>query len=243
LKKALITIISLVFLLSACLLPVNTITIRGSGTVVSETRAVKGIDHVDLATLGELLIVQGEEEELVVSAEENILPHLITSVRGSALEIYSEENVGVVPTRKVTYTLKVKDISALSVSSSGSIYAEKLDSQKLELSISSSGDIRIGNITASDLRVRISSSGNLTLKGQVVSQDVRISSSGNYLAADLLSQSAYVNISSSGNARIWVTGDLGVQLSSSGNVEYYGNPKVASKTSSSGRVNPLGQHP
>ncbi len=242
-KKALISILSLVFLLSACLLPVNNITVRGSGTVVSETRAVKGIDRVDLASLGKLMIVQDEEEGLVVSAEENILPHLLTTVRGSTLEIRTEENVNVLPTRDVTYTLKVKNISSLSISSSGSITADVLDSQKLELNISSSGDIRIGNLTASDLRVRINSSGNILLKGQVVSQDVRISSRGNYQAADLQSQSAYVTISSSGNARIWVTDDLGAQLSSSGNVDYYGNPKVASKTSSSGKVNPLGNHP
>ena len=242
-KKALISILSLVFLLSACLLPVNNITVRGSGTVVSETRAVKGIDRVDLASLGKLMIVQDEEEGLVVSAEENILPHLLTTVRGSTLEIRTEENVNVLPTRDVTYTLKVKNISSLSISSSGSITADVLDSQKLELNISSSGDIRIGNLTASDLRVRINSSGNILLKGQVVSQDVRISSRGNYQAADLQSQSAYVTISSSGNARIWVTDDLGAQLSSSGNVDYYGNPKVASKTNSSGKVNPLGNHP
>lgn len=241
-KKALISILSLVFLLSACLLPVNNITVRGSGTIVSETRAVKGIDRVDLASLGNLMIVQDEEEGLVVSAEENILPHLLTTVRGSTLEIRTEENVNVLPTRDVTYTLKVKNIFSLSISSSGSINADKLDSQKMEISISSSGNIRIDDLYATDLLVRISSSGNVILKGQVVSQDIRISSSGNYQAADLKSQSAYVNISSSGNARIWVMDDLGVQLSSSGDVDYYGNPKVASKTSSSGRVNPLGEH-
>lgn len=242
-KKAIISIFGLIFLLSACLLPVNNITVRGSGTVVSEIRVVKGIDRVDLATLGDLQVIQGDEEGLVVSAEENLLPHLITTVQGSTLEIRSEENVNVLPTRKITYTLKVKTISSLSVSSSGSIDADKLDSQKLELSINSSGNIRIGNLTASGLRVRINSSGNVILKGQVVNQDVRISSSGNFHAVDMQSQSAYVNISSSGNARIWVTADLGVQLSSSGNVEYYGNPRVSSKTSSSGKVNPLGPHP
>lgn len=242
-KKALLSIISLVFLLSACFLPVNTVTLHGSGTIVSETRSLKSIDRVELAAPGELRLVQGEQEELVLSAEENILPHLITHVQGSTLRIYTEENYHLLPSRKVTYLLKVKNISSLSVSSSGSISADKLNSQKLALSISSSGDIRIDSLTASDLTVRISSSGNLALTGQVVSQDIRISSSGSYLADGLQSQSAYVNISSSGNARIWVTTDLAVQLSSSGNVEYYGNPKVASKTSSSGRVNFLGEHP
>lgn len=242
-KKALFSIFALAFLLSACLLPVNYITIRGTGPLVSATRAVRGIDRVDLASLGELLIVQGGQEELVVTAEENILPHLIISVKGSALKIEDQENYHLLPSRNVTYILKVKNISSLSVSASGSISAEKLDAKKLDLTISSSGNIRIGALTASDLRVRIGSSGNMTLIGQVSNQDIRISSSGNYQAADLKSQSAYVNISSSGNAQIWVLDDLGVQLSSSGSVDYYGNPKVASRASSSGRVNALGEHP
>jgi hypothetical protein len=241
-KKAIICILSLGFLLTACALPVNVITVRGSGNLVTESRVVKGFDRVDLATLGDLQIIQGDEEGLVVSAEENLLPHLLTTVRGSTLEIHTVENVSVIPTKKVTYTLKVKNISALFISSSGSISTDQLNAQKLELAISSSGNIEIGKLTASDLRASISSSGDLYLKGQVTSQDVRISSSGNYNAADLQSQSAYVNISSSGTARIWVIKELSIQLSSSGNVEYYGSPKVASKTSSSGKVNALGEH-
>jgi hypothetical protein len=241
-KKALVFIFFLSMILSSCMLPVNEITVRGSGKLVTETRTVKGIDRVDLATFGDLELIQSEDEGLVITSEDNLMTHILTTVRGSTLEIHTEENVSLYPTRNTTYVLKVKNIAALSISSSGSIFTKQLNTPRLDLAISSSGNIEIGDLTATDLRAAISSSGEIALQGKVTSQDVRISSSGNFNAADLQSDSVSVNISSSGSARIWVIKDLNVQISSSGNVYYYGAPQVNSRISSSGKVNSLGNH-
>ncbi len=44
----------------------------------TESRDVPGFTRLALGTIGELTLVQGEEESLVIEAEDNILP-LITS--------------------------------------------------------------------------------------------------------------------------------------------------------------------
>lgn len=240
--RALAFIFLLSLLLTACFLPLNEISVRGSGKLVTETRNIRGIDRVELATFSDLEIIQSEDEGLVITAEDNLMPHILTTIRGSTLEIHTKENVNLYPTHNPICILKVKNISALSVSSSGSIFSKQLNVQKLDLAINSSGNIEIGNLSATDLRAAISSSGGINLKGRVSSLDIHISSSGNFNASDLQSDSAYVNISSSGSARVWVIKDLDVQISSSGNVYYYGSPQVTSHTSSSGKVISLGNH-
>jgi hypothetical protein len=242
-KKGLVVILAMMMMFfSACVVPVNAITVRGSGNLATEKRAVKSFDSVQLGIMGKLEIVQGEEEGLEISAEENLLPRITTVVRGKTLEIDTPGNVTIEPTEEITFTLKVKDLSGIYVSSMGSIHASQLSAEKIEIGVSSLGNIEIGALKATNLLVRISSIGNITLAGIVSTQDVQITSRGNYVAGDLQSQSAFVNISSSGNAKIWVVKDLRVQISSSGNVDYFGGPQVTTKITSSGKVNALGKH-
>ena len=61
--------------------------IEGSGDVVTETRAVSGFDRVILGGIGELTLIQGEEESLEIEAEDNILPQITTEVRDGTLTI------------------------------------------------------------------------------------------------------------------------------------------------------------
>ena len=241
-KISMVVLLGLMVLVTACVVPVNTITVRGSGGVTTEKREVKGFDKIQLGTLGMLEIIQGEEEGLEISAEENLLPYLITAIKGNTLEISTANNVTIEPTKDITYILKVRNLSGIYTSSLGSINAIQLTTDKIEVGISSLGNISIATLIAGDLQVRISSSGNLSLAGKVATQNVEISSSGNYSGGDLQSQSASVRISSSGNARIWVINDLSVHISSSGNVNYFGSPKVTTNISSSGEVNALGEH-
>ncbi len=241
-KKSMVILMGLMFLLSACVVPVNTVFVRGSGNTITEKREVKDFNQIQLGIMGKLEIIQGEEEGLEISAEDNLLPHITTNVRGNMLEIETPDNLTIEPTKEITYTLKVKNLSGIYVSSLGSISANQLITDRIEIDISSVGDINIDTLKATDLNVKISSVGDLTLAGFVTNQDVEISSSGNYNAGDLQSQTAHVSISSSGDAKIWVINELSVQISSSGNLNYFGNPRISTKISSSGKVNALGEH-
>ena len=227
-------------LLSACA-SIDRETIHGSGILDSEDRPVQGVTRVSLTTLGELTIQLGDNESLVVEAEDNLLQYIETSVVGGKLTIRSAQNVNLEPTRSVRYTLTVSSLAGLEVSSSGSITAPALAAEKFDLQISSSGNITLAGLTADHLTVDISSSGNLEIgAGEVSEQTVNLSSSGNYRAGELRSQTADVTNSSSGTVTLWVTNQLKVDLSSSGNVNYYGEPAVTEETSSSGKAVPLG---
>jgi hypothetical protein len=255
------TIILATLVLSACGIGDGK-TVRGSGNVVEETRAVSGVSGVELATIGTLTIAVGDTESLRIEAEDNLMEYLETEVRNGRLSIETQDNIRLDAKRPVNYYLTVTGLDTIEISSSGDIQAPDLEAERFSINISSSGDLEMGDLEADSLTVRISSSGDVTMgvldantlevdisssgnltiaSGQVKTQNITISSSGNYTAQDLESDEAVVRLSSSGSATIWVQDYLKANLSSSGDLRYRGNPTVDATTTSSGDVIQIGE--
>jgi hypothetical protein len=215
-------------------------TVRGNGTLATEERSVGGITGVELAMSGTLHIEQGDSEELVVEAEGNLLPYIETVMRGDTLLIRTESGTSIQTTRPVDFRLIVTELTDLSISSSGDIFAPALEGNRCTLDISSSGTIELDQVDCTILTVRISSSGDITIAGgSAERQDVRISSSGDYNARDVTGTEAEINISSSGSATVNVIERISGSISSSGNIYFGGNPTIDVRTTSSGKVESL----
>jgi hypothetical protein len=239
--KTKIGIIILLFgiIASAC---TSTQMITGKGNVTKEDREVAGVTSVNLAWSGDLTILLGNKESLIVEAESNLLPYIETRVSNGELTIGTKPGVNLLPILPVRYTLTVKSLQGIRTTSSGNVFAPALQGTDIHASIASSGNITIAGLTAETLEVEISSNGNLKIgPGQVDRQTITIQSSGNYTAPDIKSSIADCKISSSGNATIWVTEQLITNITSSGNVNYYGSPTTKVETSSSGGVIALGE--
>ncbi|MCU0521602.1 MAG: DUF2807 domain-containing protein [Anaerolineae bacterium] len=235
-------------------------TVRGSGTVIEESRPMDDVTSVNLATIGTLHIEQGSEVALRISAEDNILPLLKTDVRAGVLTIETEPGTNIRTTRPIDYYLTVVDLREVGLSSAGDGEAGDLDLEDFTIRVSSSGKFTMGDLTCQDLTVRasssgkveidsaegaaldveLSSSGDLTIgAGDFQSQTVRLSSSGSYHGQNVRTSEATLRLSSSGSATVWVEDTLDARLSSSGGVRYAGTPSVTSDASSSGTVKPL----
>jgi hypothetical protein len=250
------TLILATLVLSACSIG-GFRTIRGSGDVVEEARAVSGVTGVNLATIGNLTIEVGNTESFRIEAEDNLMEYLETEVRGGELIIGSQDNININATKPVNYYLTVTSLDTIEISSSGDIEAPDLEAERFSITISSSGNLEMGDLEAETLTVKISSSGDVTMGmlnadtlevdisstgnldiagGRVESQNITINSSGKYRAQDLESGEAEVRLNSSGSATIWVKNHLRAILKSSGDLRYRGNPTVDSTTDSSGDV-------
>jgi len=215
-------------------------TIRGSGDISEETHAFSGLTGVRLSTFGELEIRLGDKEELRIEADDNLLQYFETRKDGEVLRIGTRRGFSLRPSRTVLYTLTVKELESIGLSSSGNAHAPALSADHFEIRISSSGDVSVDGIEANSLDVHISSSGNVEIgEGVVDKQEIRISSSGDYGGASVRSDEVTVRLNSGGNARVWVEKSLDATLSSSGSVYYKGDPEVVDSHSSSGRVRPI----
>jgi hypothetical protein len=235
-------------------------TVRGSGSVIEETRAVSGFSGVGLATAGLLSIEAGDTESLRIVAEDNLVDLIETEVRGRELTIRSAGGVYLRPTGSIRYFLTVKELNEISIYSSGDIQApdlkagdfsinvsssgnldiKDLEAGTLHVGISSSGDVRIGVLKADTIDVNINSSGDLDIAGgEVRYQNIKVNSSGDYRAPQMASDEAEAYLNSSGSATIRVQNHLKARLNSSGDIRYRGNPAVAVKKNSSGDITKL----
>lgn len=245
-RKSLYVVLPLICLvLMACNLSIPNIgrnRVRGSGKVSSEERPVSGFDRVSLSGIGQLEIVVGDEESLVIEAEDNLLQYITTEVRGRELGIGVQRGISLDPTEPIRYSLTVTDLSRVQVSGSGSVFMETLETEALELAVSGSGNLEFADLQVQELSVNASGSGNFDLAGTAAEQKITISGSSNYYAGDLESKVVELEVSGSGEALLWVTDDLRVRISGSGDVEYYGNPNVDRDISGSGNLRSLGDH-
>jgi hypothetical protein len=231
--------------------------IRGEGPVEKERREVKGIDAVDLGTIGTLFIDQADSTSLYVVAEKNLLEYLETHVRGGMLTIRTRKHVNLSPSEPIEFHLTVPRLEEVILSSSGDGVLSDWHAERLFLELESSGDLDLGALVCPDLDIQLESSGDLTLEswqgtklnarlessgdckirgGTAHEIDVEIESSGDFSAAELECKDATVSTSSSGDAVLRVTDYLLARSSSSGDVMYYGDPEVDSRATSSGDI-------
>lgn len=221
----------------------NLTVVRGSGNVVTESRAVSNFNRVALSGIGELAITQGDTEALTVEADDNLLPLIVTQVRNNVLNIGIDPNRGVIsptPSRPIKFALRVKNLDSIQLSGAGNISVPALKTDTLTVGSSGAGNINITQLDAKTLNGSVSGVGNLVISGQVETQDASLSGLGSYTAGDLKSTSTAVSISGAGSATVWAAQTLNVRISGAGSVSYYGTPQVTQSISGLGNVKSLG---
>lgn len=238
-KKSLVAILLIFTIaLSGCTIYMTT----GSGTLVQEDRPVSNVESVEFTSVGQLTIMQGDSESLVVEAEDNIISHITTEMNGTTLVIGFDEGVDnmITPTRMISYTLTVTDLNDIELSGAGNISMDELTADHVTIQLSGAGNIDIDALTADSISVSLPGAGNISINGTVGEEQLELSGFGNFNANDLQATVSNVNVSGAGNASVWVTDTLNVDISGAGSVEYYGSPDITQNISGVGVLNSRG---
>ena len=91
----------------------------GSGNSVTEERAIENVQGVVLSFVGDLRVTQGDEEKLVITADDNVMPLITTEVRDGVLTIGCKSTVGLQATTKLHYDLTVRDLNSIRLTGAG----------------------------------------------------------------------------------------------------------------------------
>ena len=195
----------------------------GSGHVITTTREVTDFDSITFSSFGDLTIRTGDHEGLTIEAEDNVVPEILTEMRGSTLVIRYAQQGGqmrVRPTQPVRLTLIVKQL------------------QRVDLS--GAGNVRVEGLQADHLQTTLSGAGNLEASGTVKQLDAVLSGAGSYQGGDLRAETATITLSGVGGATVWATQHLNVTVSGVGWVNYYGQPQLTRTVTGLGNVHSLG---
>jgi hypothetical protein len=209
--------------------------------VIRQDRPVSGFTRLDLQGVGEVSITQGSQESLVVEAEDNIVPVLITEVKNGTLVIRVQENTSINATKPIKYALNVKTLEAITVSGAGAVTSSGLNAQDFALEVPGAGAAKLSGLNATTLTATLSGAGRVDLSGSVTAQTVALSGAGQYAACALQSQDANVTLSGAGGATLAVSRTLKLDLTGFGSVEYLGNPALERTGNGLGSVRQIGQ--
>ncbi|HVC80906.1 MAG TPA: head GIN domain-containing protein [Chloroflexota bacterium] len=223
--------------LAACGGSNSATTVRGSGTVKSETRDVQGFSQIALSGMGTVIVRQGSAEGLRIEAEDNLLPLISTTVSDDRLSIgVRDSNVSLHPTRPISYYITARQVSALHLSGTGEIRAPNLQTAALEVRIDGAGSVTTDGLRADTLTVGISGTGDYTGAGTAGTQYVSITGAGNYFTKQLQSTQATISIAGTGSATVRVSESLNVEIKGIGTILYVGTPQVRQQISGIGAV-------
>jgi hypothetical protein len=220
---------------------INMERISGSGVVKDEKRDVRSFNRIRIEGSGMAQITQGETSSLTITADENLLPYLISEVHSGELRIYVKPGYSISPSQQVRYTITVNNLAALDLSGSMQAEMPALKGDKLLVQVSGAGEVKIDDVQLNELDVKISGSGSVAVAGKASDLDLDSSGSASLKAEDLACLHAKVKMSGSGEALLWVAQTLEARLSGSAEVQYYGAPAVTQNTSGSASVLGRGQ--
>ena len=225
-------------LLSGCIICIpyscSLSSVAGSGTVVSQARAVPEFDRIHIKGTGRVLVTQGSQSAVTIRTDDNIQPLIKTTVSGSTLTI-SNESINLHPTILECH-VHVPNLKGVSISGSGDIIGEsRLVADNFAAAIRGSGDMTLA-ILASRMTSEISGSGSMDLTGEADEFRASIKGSGDILAHNLKARHATVSITGSGNCHLSVSESLRSEISGIGDIIYAGQPRVDNHVRGSGSV-------
>jgi len=184
-------------------------TTEGSGVPATQARDVAAFTSIELAGSNNVLIRVGEKQSIAVRADDNLLDRVKTEVQSGKLVIANTP--GSLTTKSpMRVEVKVPTLNAVTLSGSGNIVANGVETQSLRVSLPGSGTIT-GSGTTARLDVTVGGSGTVQFT-RLVANDVRAVVSG------------------SGSIFITATKRLDASVSGSGAILYAGNPQDVTKS-------------
>jgi hypothetical protein len=190
------------------------IAVEGSGDVITEEREVSGFDHIEISGSGRVVVRVTGVESLSIEAEDNIMPELVTEVRGGRLHLETRRSID--PTVEIVYNITAASLDGFTISGSANVTVE--------------------GVTGDEFSTEISGSGSVVGDGTVTSVVIAISGSGRFDGEGLTAASGSVDVSGSGAVVVSASDQLAISLSGSGTVEYIGSPTVEVDKSGSGTI-------
>ena len=191
------------------------LVIQGSGKSATENRDLNDFTELRLDISANVTVTPGDRAKCTITADDNILPLILTEHFGKVLRITATESYS--SRQGVKIAIEVPLLTRAQINGSGAI--------------------SIVGATAEELALVINGSGDIHASGEVTELTARINGSGNVYAADLQAKKVVVLLNGSGDADIHVINDLTIKVNGSGGVSYSGTPStVNSSLNGSGRI-------
>ena len=192
----------------------------------TETRTPGSFSKVHSGGSWEVILEEGNTEEIRIEAKGVSLDKVRTEIEGDVLQLglvkgnYNNVNLKFY----VTY----KKLEGVKCSGSGEMEVKSdVTADEFYIGLSGSGDIKMEGLRADELDVNISGSAKVTIEsGAVGEAEISQSGSGDFEAENLSIEELNVSKSGSGGTYVGDLGMVSLHASGSGDVVYSGSPRM-----------------
>ena len=207
----------------------------------AEVRPVTSFHAVKIADGIELLLKQGNEEAVAVSADEIKYRDAIkTEVVNGELRIYIKQDAKSwwkqlrSKDRKMKAYVSFKSIDNIDASSGSRTTIDgNLNTATLSIDVSSGATVK-GNLKSKQLTIDQSSGGKTYISGDVENLEVNASSGAQFYGYDLVANKCKADASSGGKLQLNVSKEMVAHASSGGGINYKGEGAIMDISTSSG---------
>ncbi|MEL6812210.1 MAG: head GIN domain-containing protein [Bacteroidota bacterium] len=210
--------------------------VTGNGNVVTEERPVTSDFTAVRGSAGmDVFLTEGNENKIVVEADENLLEIIETEISEGQLKIRATQNIGRSKSQKVHVTYK--KLEKISASSGADVIGNSVvKTEYLTLDSSSGADLEV-DVVAREVYADVSSGADLKISGRADKLVADASSGSDLKAMDLEVKICKAEASSGADIVVNVKEEMDGKASSGGDIRYYGNPTaVTVKDGASGSV-------
>jgi hypothetical protein len=206
---------------------------KGNGVVTSEERTLLPFKKIVVNSPINLELSESHDElNLEISAEENLLPKIKTTISGDTLYIeYEKINIlglpTINPTKEVKIHLHYENLENIVLEKGSKLSNEgKIRVDKLNLNIKGDATANL-DIFTNEFNITIGSTSKqqITVKGSAKVQNINLNGDFMYSAKELESKEVRVDISGNAIAEIRSDESLDIKINGAGKVNYLGSPK------------------
>ncbi|MET0323449.1 MAG: head GIN domain-containing protein [Duganella sp.] len=217
--------------------------VQGNGQVTKQNRALGHFHALASSVSGDVEVRIGNTESVTVETDDNLQALLETVVENGTLRIRPARKNLSLSSKTMKIIVQARALDRVSVAGSGSVQADNLKAERLQLDVGGSGSLVARQLAAEAVTVALGGSGSLETSGKAERLQVSIGGSGEVHADKLATRDATVSIGGSGEVTVWATQSLAVNLAGSGDIGYYGDPRLSKSVVGSGSVKRLGAAP
>jgi hypothetical protein len=201
-------------------------TLRGSGIMNTESRAVDSFSEIEVGSAIELEVTIGPAADLVVTADDNILPYLKTEVSRDRLNIYLDASSTSGIQVKVSAT--VPELKALVASGATRTTLIGVAGEHFQLDLSGASTCQLTS-DADVMDVKLSGASHGTLTGSAKELTLECSGASRVTATEFQAEKVAVELSGASTARVHATNELSAEASGASTLRYAGEPAKLEK--------------
>jgi len=183
--------------------------IPGSGVAATEARALDAFHRLWLVGHGRAEVTIGSPASCEITADDNLLPLIGTTVVNGQLTVKPREPIA--PVTELVLRIRVPKLDAVMVTGVA--------------------DVDVGELAAEAFAVEAAGVGSVKARGRTDRLSIRITGSGEVEALDLLARAVEVEVDGAADVEVHATETLRVAAAGAGEVRYRGDPVVTKQLS------------